>query len=306
MDNGPQRHWCFTVCFADTAETLADFTMLDPSMWRNCRYCVYQLERGEEGTLHFQGYVEFTKPMRMAAIKKFDGMEGAHLEARLGSRDQARNYCMEQDTRVEGPWEYGVWDKGGQGKRNDVKEMVTGVLAGKTDIELVEAHPVSFLRFYKGIDRVRLASFKAINGANRIREGFRVVFCYGPAGTGKTTWATNYLSGGYFFKPPGDWWDGYEGEAGVIMDDFSGKWCDYSTCKLWLDKFLDKVPIKGGYVPYKALTVVITSNLLPYEWYRCHFEKYPGSYSELKRRIHRTLRFTEPGVFKEEDPETFL
>lgn len=34
------------------------------------RYIVYQGEIGAEGTYHYQGYVEYDRPVRMTALKK--------------------------------------------------------------------------------------------------------------------------------------------------------------------------------------------------------------------------------------------
>ena len=81
------------------------------------RYGVWQLERGKNGTAHLQGYVEFRKAMSLTAIKKVVG-ERAYVEERRGTREEARAYCQKEDTRVEGPWEHGIWISGA-GHRTD-------------------------------------------------------------------------------------------------------------------------------------------------------------------------------------------
>lgn len=86
--------------------------------WPDVAYCVYQLERGENGTLHLQGYLELKNRKRFTELKKFHGLFGAHFEPRKGSPSEARDYCMKTDTRVAGPWEHGVFDPEKGSKKN--------------------------------------------------------------------------------------------------------------------------------------------------------------------------------------------
>jgi len=70
----------------------------------NLSYAVWQLEEGELGTRHFQMYVELNQKKRFAQLRQL--LPGLHLEKRRGSRVDARNYCMKEDSRVAGPWEF--------------------------------------------------------------------------------------------------------------------------------------------------------------------------------------------------------
>lgn len=69
-------------------------------------YAVGQLEKGEEGTVHIQFFLNFKKPgITIVGLKKFCSL--AHFkEVRVNNG--ADNYCMKEDTRLEGPFEYGV------------------------------------------------------------------------------------------------------------------------------------------------------------------------------------------------------
>tara|TARA_R100000900_G_scaffold117521_1_gene92445 strand:- start:4651 stop:4995 length:345 start_codon:yes stop_codon:yes gene_type:complete len=68
-------------------------------------YLVYQLEK--ETIEHIQGYVEFKGEVKFMDVKETMGR--AWYSFRYGTREQARNYCMKESTRVDGPWELGVW-----------------------------------------------------------------------------------------------------------------------------------------------------------------------------------------------------
>lgn len=118
------RAWCFTLNNAATNEL---------SEHANERYCIWQREKGENGTEHLQGYIEFCAPMRLGGLKKW--LPGAHFEVRRGSPAQAADYCRKEESRVDGPWERGTMG-GAQGKRcdlEDVKKLVADG-ASKRDI----------------------------------------------------------------------------------------------------------------------------------------------------------------------------
>lgn len=68
-------------------------------------YTVGQLEKGEQGTPHIQFFMNFNPPIRAARIKKFD--QSLHIEA-VKVNNGADKYCMKEDTRLEGPFEFGV------------------------------------------------------------------------------------------------------------------------------------------------------------------------------------------------------
>ena len=69
------------------------------------RYVNGQLEKGEEGTTHIQFYLNFENPVRLSALKKHDSR--AHFEP-VKRDNGASDYCLKQETRLDGPWEFGV------------------------------------------------------------------------------------------------------------------------------------------------------------------------------------------------------
>lgn len=84
------------------------------------KYCVCQLEKGEQGTLHLQGYVELHDAKTLKWLKLNFSWD-AHFEPRKGTAQQARDYCRKDDTRQSGPWEFGEWTPIRQGQRTDIQ-----------------------------------------------------------------------------------------------------------------------------------------------------------------------------------------
>lgn len=104
-------------------------------------YGVYQLERGDNGTLHWQGYAELSSPQLLTRLKKW--LPTAHFEKRHGTDVQARDYCMKRDeTYVNGPWEHGTFVPAAntQGKRTDLDAFVAAVDGGASRRELFREH----------------------------------------------------------------------------------------------------------------------------------------------------------------------
>lgn len=64
-----------------------------------------QLERGENGTPHFQWMVSLSKVARLKSMIAL--MKGSHV-VKANNAMAAWKYCGKEDTRVEGPLEHGV------------------------------------------------------------------------------------------------------------------------------------------------------------------------------------------------------
>lgn len=68
-------------------------------------YVVGQLEQGAEGTLHIQFFANYKAKCSAGKIKKFDNK--LHIE-KVKVNNGADTYCMKEETRVEGPYTFGV------------------------------------------------------------------------------------------------------------------------------------------------------------------------------------------------------
>lgn len=258
--------------------------------YKDFRYCVFQLEKGTEDTPHYQGYLEFKASQRWAALKKL--IPRAHWEARRGSRDQARDYCMKSDSRIDGPWEEGKWQSGGQGARSDLQGVFEMARAPESrEADVADSFPREYIKYYKAIQQVRRLG--AVDPPP-IRPDLRVELYYGHPGTGKTRKAYEDHEANLWAVPIGKniWYDGYFGQPTVLLDDFSGQLRLTDLLRL-LDIYPVQVPVKGTFVWLKANTVIITTNIHPYAWY--DYQNRRSQYDALVRRIHSVYWFREGG-----------
>lgn len=99
-----------------------------------------QLEKGAEGTLHLQYYFSCKNPVRLSSLKKCC----PHSHFKVVRKDNgASDYCLKEETRVDGPWEFGTKPL----KRNDAKDWEEiRENAKKGDIDAVPADV--FIRHY--------------------------------------------------------------------------------------------------------------------------------------------------------------
>ncbi len=143
------RRWCFTL--NNPGEDLGEIPEF-------VTYMVWQLEKGESGTPHFQGYIQVAPQRTLGQMKAW--LPTAHWEVskdRTGHR--ARDYCMKEDGRVDGPWEIGEFK--GQGKRKDVELFVDFMRESKrSKKDIITAHPHAFDRFPRLMEELCSESHK--------------------------------------------------------------------------------------------------------------------------------------------------
>lgn len=253
------RYWCFT----------ANNPGPEPLCWPNkVSYAVYQLELADSGTPHLQGYLELTTKCIMTTAKniiKKAGYDGAHLQARAGTAEQARQYCMKSDTQQSAPVEHGTWQPTTPGARSDLLTMRDSITEADGNLETV-AQTDNFAIMGKYMRAAQFVSTMALKNAAPKWRTLKVIVLWGSTGTGKTREAMT--NDPYRYSPSGDseWWDGYTGQNTLLIDEFYGQMKMSRILEL-LDGYQVRLPIKGGFVYANWTTVYITSNQTPDEWY---------------------------------------
>lgn len=252
---------------------------------RGVRYIVYQIERGEKTSyLHVQLYMELRKPQRLSWVKTSIGSSRAHCEPRMATREQARAYCMKEETRIAGPWEYGEWIVG-QGHRSDIHDLYKATMDGVSLLDMAEQHTVPYFKYHRAVDKIR--ELKQREDAKRFRK-VNITVILGEGGVGKTSliYKLHGYENVYILERPTTydniWFDGYDEEKVLLIDDFYG-WLPWGFLLRLLDGYPLRLSIKGGSGWAAFDKIYITSNQSPREWYSKGFPK------ELRRRINRGI-----------------
>lgn len=135
--------YCFTL---NNPEEMIDWSVDFPL--DTIRYAIYQMERGKNGTTHFQGYVQFFRSQRIRFCQNH--LPRAHWEPQRATNDNdAVNYCMKRDeTYVDGPWTYGSLDTV-QGQRTDLEICCDDIRKGMGVREFAIKHEGMNVKYNK-------------------------------------------------------------------------------------------------------------------------------------------------------------
>lgn len=273
------RAWCFT---------LNNYTDADESLLQQveCDYIVFGRETGEEKEVpHLQGYIYFKNPKRLGGLKKLHSR--AHWETAKGTAEQNFTYCTKQGDFYE------RGSKPQQGKRNDLAEIREIIKAGGGMEQVIEkASNYQALR----AGELLLKYQKAPHRPER-----EIYWYYGPTGSGKTRAATQEAEtrGSYWISGKSlKWWDGYDGEKQVIIDDFRADFCTFHELLRLFDIYPMRVEFKGGSRPLMATAIWVTC---PYPPTAVWKNKTEEDLEQLTRRIHTIKPFgdyQEPAVLE--------
>lgn len=144
---------------------------------------------------------------------------------------------------------------------------------------MADEHFSAFIRYERG-----LRSYARMKSARR-NWAMELVLVIGPSGTGKSRYA-NELAPDAFWKPKGPWWDGYDGEHTVVIDEMYGHCFPYTELLQLLDRYPYAVPVKGAVLEFVSRRIIMTSNQHPADWYSAEkTHSGPWKSSPLYRRI---------------------
>jgi len=220
------------------------------------KYFIYGRERGELGTPHYQGYVQFPHPVSRNRLSSL--LSRAHIEVAKGNAKQNIDYCS-KDGDYE---EFGEKPKALStvDKKQQWRDIIKLAEDGKIK-EIKENHPhVYFLHHKKILDLRRRAS-------GIIEGDLENEWWVGPTGTGKSRrlWS---LYPDHYAKSLNKWWDGYEDEEVVAIEEMNpeaGKWMG-SFLKIWSDRYPFSPEVKGSTMKkIRPQKIIVLSNYTPEE-----------------------------------------
>lgn len=268
-ENG-QAHatWVFTL------NNHTEEELLRLKQWDVSRMAIGK-EVGAEGTPHLQGFVTFQRTYRLSALKKL--APRAHWER---AKVMDWNYCLKLDSE-----EVFVVDNskrnGGKGKRKDIDLAYEYAENKRPYVEFLKLRPnYQALRVYEKI------AF-ALKGDRPIAP-INVEWHYGSSGTGKSQQAFARFPD-LFVADSFKWWDGYEGQDVVLIDDVRGDWCSLRDWLRLTDIYPLRKEVKGGWVKCNFTRLIVTSSMSPDEiWH-----SFAGSedYVQLQRRLTEVVEY---------------
>lgn len=286
------RRWCFTLNNWTQPE-LDHLTreLSGEGPGGKVKYAIVGREVGEGGTPHLQGYINWNQSKKFARVKALLGGR-CHIERARGTDEENQVYCSKGGDVA---CETGTPTR--PGKRTDIDEIRELVVEGAGMRELWEE-----ARSYQAFKFAQIGRGLCQRGRDWKPE---VLWFHGPTGTGKSRaafatiseefpddfWVSGDLVGSFF-------WAGYNGEAGVILDDFRGDQMKLSALLRILDRYEYRVRGLGTSTQLLARKIIITSCQTPRQAYAGCGEKI----DQLLRRIDRVVDFPGEEVDEPEHP----
>lgn len=232
----------------------ADWTV-PASLHPNIAYIKGQQEIGADtGYHHWQLLVVFKRAFRTRAVQELFGGR-AHCE--LTRSDRADAYVWKEDTAVAGTrFELGSKPH----RRNSQRDWDAIWEAAKTG-DLLAVPAGVRVQHYRTL---RLIASDHLEPAALERQ---IQVFWGATGLGKSrdAWAQLGLQA-YPKDPRTKFWDGYQGQEHVVIDEFRGG-IDIAHILRWCDRYPVRVEIKGASTVLRATRMIFTSNLHPKDWY---------------------------------------
>ncbi|QGH73294.1 MAG: replicase [CRESS virus sp. ctYls24] len=231
------------------------FECIDKQLSHECvRYAGYSRETNSSGNEHLDGFVCYKTSVRRHWVEKH--LPGAHIQVMKGKIEQCEWYAtLEPKTTLKTFGEHISAKRKGEMEKerwNTYKEECK-----KGNIDALEGE--AYFRYYR--------TAKEIAKDNMIKPDDLDNVCghwyYGEAGSYKTTTARTE-NPGCFIKSRDKWWDGYQDEEVVVLDDIddSHAWMK-GLLKDWGDKWTFKAETKGGVKWIRPKKIIVTSQYHP-------------------------------------------
>ena len=232
--------------------TINNYTVADVACFKKdpviFAYWGYAFETGELGTPHIQAFVCLKKRALLTGVKKL--FPRSHVERMMGNISQNEKYCSKEGDLItfgEPPVSNGEKEKIRWAEVKDA--MKRGALEELPDDV--------YVRYYK------TAKFSAKDHMRKpaMLEECCGTWLWGQPGSGKSYAVVSQYPERYI-KPINKWWDGYQGEEVVHIDELDPSHSSWIAAyvKKWADRYPFDAEIKGGALQIRPKRIIITSN----------------------------------------------
>lgn len=187
------------------------------------------------------------------------------------------------------------------GQRTDLEGAIQTMRRTGSLKRTAEEHPTVFVKFHRGLQALRLYTLPRRSSPPSIHLFF------GKTGVGKSHAAREKFGGDLYAKPPDTkWFDGYDGEDVLLLDDFAGAASKMSLSYLLqlLDKYDIKLEVKGGYTACLSTVIVLTTNIHPRNWF--DYSNREEHYAALARRFDHVWTVLPDYEVREIEKEHFF
>lgn len=217
------------------------------------RYCCGGYEVAPTtGTPHIQGYIMWKDAKSLSATIKL--LPGCHITP-ASTVEEGIAYCKKEGKYFE----FGVPPVSRKRKGEMEKERWAEARKKACTGRMKEIEDELFIRYYstfKKMEKDHMVTLPCL-------EILDNQWIYGPSGSGKSRMAREENPGSYY-KMANKWWDGYEGQETVIIEDLDKAHGVLGHhLKIWADHGAFIAETKGAGIMIRPKKIIVTSNYCP-------------------------------------------
>lgn len=265
-----------------------EIAMKNLKMKKEPSYICVSHEKHEDNTDHLHAVIQYPDKFVTYNSKYFDlEDEEDHISYHgnyQGARDalDALNYIKKDKDYVE----EGLFLSNGQSETQK-RAAANKVILTTPLNQLVDSGEISLFNYQQLRQAKMLYTLDSLVVPEYMPK--TCYWIYGGTGIGKSRWVRTNHSG-FYNKSQNKWWDGYNGEAVVLIDDFdhSGNALGH-LLKIWSDCYSFSAEIKGGTIKPVITTFIITSQYRPIDIW-CKGDKPELHDDEMRQAIERRFQ----------------